>query len=453
MRPRLSKLRLTNMHPACRNLYAVALLALFAAASLCAQGAESQALPASGNHTAPVNAVVAPANAIVLPAVVSDKRGVMKDLKAENFALSVDGKPQVIGSVRPAAEIPLTVGLLVDVSPTQENALDTEEKASAKFLESLLTPRTGSRPADKAFVMQFGRTAELLQDITDSHPLLEAGLKQVGTVAPAAGDEDKDADVRDLDAKDPAAKDPDPNGSANPNGGGTNGGSPGGNGPYGRGPYSRNGGGQGSGSQSRANRARRGTVLYDTLYLAANDVVAKQPGRRVLIVVTDGIDRHSKESLKEALEALSRADTVVYAVYRKGGERNSGFSNGYPGSGGYDPYDPYGGGYGRPNYPGSGGRPGSDGTYADPDGKKVLGRICAETGGQMFELKGKGSLDAMYSQIEDELRGQYQLSFVPSEEARTVGYHKVQLSLMNSNAKKSEVQTREGYFGGPPPSR
>ena len=192
-------------------------------------------------------------------------------------------------------------------------------------------------------------------------------------------------------------------------------------------------------------------MLYDAIFLASDDVLRRQKGRHVLILVTDGHDRHSKGSLKDAIEAAQRADTVVYAIYYKDTERNRGFSNGYPGGGGYDPYDPYGGGYGgygRPGYPGGGSRPGGDGTYADPDGRKILTRICAETGGREFEVKGKGAIEKIYAQIGDELRAGYVLEFQPAEGAAATGYHNLQLSLTSPDAKKDDVQARQGYYVG-----
>ena len=162
------------------------------------------------------------------------------------------------------------------------------------------------------------------------------------------------------------------------------------------------------------------------------------------------MDRHSKESLTEAIEAAQRANTVVYAIYYKGQE-HSGFGNGFPGRGGG--YNPYGGGYGRPNYPGSGGRPGSDGTYAEPDGKKILERICGETGGHMYEVKGKGGVEKIYASIGDELRAQYRLGFTPGGDAAGASYHKIQLTLTSPDAKKDEVQTREGYYSGAPKAK
>ncbi len=391
---------------------------------------------AQENKSAPVSTISVQAKLVVVPAVVSDKHGLVKDLTKESFALAVDGKPQTIRYFDRDTDVPLTVGLLVDISGSMADNLDEEQRASRSFLESMLAPASGSRPADKAFVMQFARTAELLQDVTDSRPLLAAGLKEIGTESPTAQADD--------DTQQQGTT-----GSNGSNGGntGNNGGS-GNNGGYGRGGYGggRNGGNTGgnNGGISGNDRPRGGTVLYDALFLASSDVTAKQTGRRALIVLTDGEDRHSKESLTEAIEAAQRADTVVYGIYYKGQEHQ----NFNPGGGRRGGYGGYGGYPGGGNYPGSGGRPGSDGTYARVDGKKILERICGETGGHVFEVKGKGSVDEIYKQIGEELRAQYRLGFTPDAEAASAGYHHIQLSLTTSNGKKEDLQTRDGYYTG-----
>ncbi len=399
-----------------------------------------EAKPASADRTAPTISV--DAKLVVVPAVVYDKKGLVTTLTQNDFAITVDGKPQTVRYFDRDTDVPLTVGLLVDVSRSQSTVIDDEQKASEKFLSSFLRQAGANRPADKAFVLQFAHTAELLQDVTDSHPLLAAGLKQIGTQAPGAPDEDASAQPKDSSGDT----------SSNPNGGNSPG-SPnnpnnGGYGPYGRrggypgGGGGNNGGGNGGGSR-HGEQARSGTVLYDSIYLASDDVLSRQKGRRALVVLTDGVDRHSKESLTEAIEAAQRADTVVYAIYYKGREPH----DWGPHQGGYDPYDrggydPYG------RYPPTTGGSTDPGTYRDPDGKKILTRICAETGGRLFELKGKGSLDDIYKQIGDELRAQYRLGFTPSYEAASPGYHPIQLTLTNPAGKNFGVQTRNGYYTG-----
>ncbi len=409
---------------------AVLTAALFASSPAFCPGQDAKpslsvrpAAPDTGTQTISVQA-----NLVVVPAVVYDKKGFVTTLGQNDFALSVDNKPQTIRYFDRDTDLPLTVGLLVDTSRSQTSVLDEEQKASQTFLDTFLHPSAPNRPADKAFVLQFAHSAELLQDVTDSHPLLAAGIKEIGTQAPGSPDEDKDTTQT-------AGNGNNPN-----NGGSTGSGNNGGYNPYGRrGGYP--GGGSGGGGNGRGDHASGGTVLYDSLFLASGDIMSKQKGRRALIVLTDGVDRHSKESLTEAIEAAQRADNVVYAIYYKGHDESRGFGP-RPGGGGYGGYDPYG------RYPPTTGGSTDPGTYRDPDGKKILDRICRETGGRMFQVKGKGSIDDIYKRIGDELRAQYRLGFTPTAEASSMGYHPIQLTLTGADNKKLDIQTRDGYYTG-----
>ena len=393
--------------------------------------------PVSADKTA--STISVDAKLVVVPAVVYDKKGLVTTLTQNDFAITVDGKPQAVRYFDRDTDVPLTVGLLVDTSRSQVNVLDDEQKASQKFLDTFLQQAGANRPADRAFILQFAHSAELLQDVTDSRPLLAAGLKEIGTQAPGSTDEDTTAQSS-------------TNGNNNPNNGGTNNpnNNPNNNGGYGNGGYGRHGGypggggNNGGGGYGHGDQARSGTVLYDSIFLSSNEVLSRQKGRRALIVLTDGVDRHSKESLTEAIEAAQRADTVVYAIYYKGRDDGGNWQPHHGGMGGYDPY-------GR--YPPTTGGSTDPGTYRDPDGKKILTRICAETGGRMFEVKGKGSVDEIYKQIGDELRAQYRLGFTPGPEAASAGYHPIQLALTNPADKKFEVQTRDGYYTGEPKAR
>src|SRR5208282_5371163 len=136
-----------------------------------------------------------------------------------------------------------------------------------------------------------------------------------------------------------------------------------------------------------------GTQLYDAVYLASNELMKKQQGRKALIILSDGVDRGSKTYLEGAIESAQRADTVVYSVYladthREEGERRGGGlgrgGGGWPGGGGGWP----GGGGGYPG--GGGGRGGRGGQRPSEsprtDGKKILERVSKETGGRFFEV-------------------------------------------------------------------
>lgn len=330
---------------------------------------------------------------VLLPVTVRDKHGkLIENLTKTDFALTQDSKAEAINYFATNANLPLTLGLLVDTSMSVRSVLPEEKTASQHFLEQMM-----SNEKDRAFVIQFDRQVELLQDLTSSKDKLRKALDEVGTAPPAP------QDTGSGDADDTS-----------------------------------NGGGQ--------PRARRGggTQLYDAIYLAANELMSKQQGRKALIVLTDGEDRGSKESLNMAIEAAQRANTTIYAIYFKGeGHGGGGGQNGgHHGGGGY----PGGGG----GYPRGGGYPGGGGGYprggggeTRVDGKKILQQMCGETGGAMFEAK-KQKFDEVYTTIAEELRNQYVLGYTPEKDQET-GYHKLVVTV---DKKDLVVQTRAGYYAG-----
>ena len=253
-------------------------------------------------------------------------------------------------------------------------------------------------------MLQFAHESELLQDVTESKPKLQAALKEID--ASGAGTQ---------------GNTPDDSGSGNGQDG------------NGRGHHGGHGGYAGHG----------GTVLYDAVYLGSNEVMARQKGRKALVILSDGDDRGSKETLARAIEAAQRADTVVYAIYFKG-EEHGGYGDHGGGQGGGGRGGRGGGGY-PGGYPG-GGNAGGGGRHEDQvDGKKVLQRMCDETGGRLFEVKGKQTVAAIYAQIGEELRSQYRLGYGPDAANAAEGYHKVDVTVPSQ--PKDFVQARDGYYG------
>src|SRR6185437_15055754 len=97
--------------------------------------------------------------------VVADRRnGPLTGLRREDFQILADKRPQTISEFAVAKDLPLTLGLVVDASPAQRAALEEEKTASATFFGNLLAE--GNKT--KAFVVQFGRDVDLLQDTTGS---------------------------------------------------------------------------------------------------------------------------------------------------------------------------------------------------------------------------------------------------------------------------------------------
>jgi VWFA-related protein len=331
-----------------------------------------------------------PATTVTIFATVRDKKGnIVTDLTASDFVLTEDGKAQSLQYFSKAAAQPLTLGLVVDTERSQMQGMDQERSASGALFEQMVRA-----DQDKAFVLHFDHEVELLQDLTASQDKLEQALQNLQT---SQSSESQSA------------------GSSNTDSIGQ---MPGGRGQRGS---TRNGGAQ----------------LYDAIYLASNEVIKKQTGRKAMILLSDGVDHGSKETLTSALEAAQRANTIVYSVLIKSTEENYGNSSrggfGIPGMGGPGMGRHGGGGRGAPQ-------------QTQVDGKKILAQISSETGGQLFEASKKQPLDQIYKRIEEDLRGQYNLGFTPAQAADSgAGFRKIQLTTTKKNLS---VQTRAGYFWG-----
>jgi VWFA-related protein len=327
-------------------------------------------------------------NIVTVSAIVRDKKGqIISDLTKDDFTLDEDGRPQAITYFARQNDLPLAVGLLVDTSMSQRRLLGQERSASATFVDHTLR----EEKKDQAFLIHFDHEVELLEDFTSSRKKLEDALDAIET---------------------PETQD------ANSGGGGGGGGRGGGSGGGGGGHH--HGGG--------------GTLLYDAVYLASNDMMSKREGRKAVIVLSDGVDRGSKETLVSAIESAQRANTIVYSILFKDDEP-------FGSHGGYG-----GGGWGGRGGMGGGGRRPQQ-QEQRPDGKKILERISKETGGRLFEVTKKQTVDQIYEQIQQELRDQYILGYVPDKSPSTADYRKIHLVT----AKKDlVVQARDGYYAASP---
>src|SRR5689334_19843797 len=198
-------------------------------------------------------------------ATVRDKHSsIVNNLTKEDFVVEEDGRPQTIRYFSRETDLPLSLGLLVDTSRSQLEALDQEQTGSAAFVNELL--REGK---DSAFLIHFDHEVELLQDITTARAKLVSRLQ--------------DLQESPEDNRQGAGGDP--------------------------------GGGSG-----RGGGFGRGTLLYDSIFLACDEVLQKQQGRKAIVVLTDGVDHGSKMSLESAIETAQRADTIVYSIYYPGRE-------------------------------------------------------------------------------------------------------------------------------------
>jgi VWFA-related protein len=311
-------------------------------------------------------------------ATVRDKKGqIVKDLQKEDFTVLEDGRPQKITYFAQQSDLPLTLGLLVDTSMSERRMISTEQTASYKFLEQVLRP-----DRDKAFLIHFDRDVELLQDLTASRQGLEKALDELQVAQSGGG----------------------------------SGGNQGGGGYPGGGGMGRHGGYPGGGGGGQR-RSHGGTAFYDGIYLAANEILNKQTGRKAMILLTDGEDTSSKIPLDEAITSAQRADSLAYAVRIADDEIGS-MARGWNG--------PRGGG-----------------GMEHADGKKVLKQIARETGGGYFEYGKKKPLEDIYAEIQDELRNQYSLGYTSDHQGDDKGYRKIEVTV---GKKGLAVQARDGYY-------
>ena len=185
-------------------------------------------------------------------ATVKDSNGhLLSTLGKEDFILEEDGVRQQIKYFSHQTDLPLTLGLLIDTSGSQQALIPEERRAGELFFQSVLRPKT-----DLAFLMSFDRNVELLQDYTDSINLLQRGMDELRVEGAVGG--------------------------LHPN-------------PTGR-------------------QKQTSTALYDAVYLAADEMFDNQIGRKAIVIISDGHDFGSKTNLKTAIEAAQRADLVIFSI-------------------------------------------------------------------------------------------------------------------------------------------
>jgi VWFA-related protein len=238
------------------------LLALAVALSLPAAGQNSPTPPPNSNAQSqdePTETLKVNVEVVQLFFNVKDKHGALiPNLTKDNFDLFEDGKPQTIKYFKAETDLPLTLGILIDSSGSQQRVLDMEKTVGGSFLESTL------RPKDEAFVISFDVDINLLQDFTSSVSRLKHALNEA---------------------------------KINTGGVGCSGGPLGPQGPI---PCSSSG--------------PRGTALYDAVYLASHDEFSHEVGRKAMILLTDGEDQGSRLKIRDAIEAAQKADTICYVL-------------------------------------------------------------------------------------------------------------------------------------------
>ncbi|HEV2715202.1 MAG TPA: VWA domain-containing protein [Terriglobales bacterium] len=300
------------------------------------------------NEEQPTTSLKVNVNVVQLFFNVKDKKGgLIPNLAKNDFQVLEDGKPQAIKYFAAESNLPLTLGILIDASGSQQRVLEMEKEVGGDFLSQIL------REKDLAFVISFDVNVDLLQDFTNSVHSLKTALN-----------------------------------SARINTGGSAGTIPG----LGGGPVP-------------SSTIPRGTLLYDSIYLAAHDELAQQVGRKAMIILTDGEDQGSQLKIQDAVEAAQKSDSIVYVLLCA--------DRGFYGFGGYS-------------------------------GEGQMKKLTQETGGRVIEVGNKmDKLKQAFDQIAQELRSQYNVGYTPTNAALDGTFRKIEI---HANNKDYKIQARTGYY-------
>ena len=295
---------------------------------------------------------------VVLPVTVRNSKGeLMQTLSKDDFELTEDGRPQTIKYFDLEKDKPLSLGLLVDMSGSVRNFVKKEHAASDVFFNAML-----QKNEDTAFLVRFDSAVTMLQPPTNSQDDLHAALEKL---------EEPHLPQRAF-TEPPGAKPLPP----------------------------------------------PGTLLYDSIVVVCDLVTKDIPGRKALVILTDGEDSGSQKSLAAAIEATQRTDTVVYTIL----------------------YTNRGGGKDPAYFPGA--------AHLASEKPKLMGEAVLEllsstTGGHEYEVSSALPLEAIYAQIAEEMRMQYTLAYIPAKSDAKPGYRKIELK---TKLKGMNIQTRFGYY-------
>ena len=271
---------------------------------------------------------------------VRDKSGYITNLRKNDCTIDEDKTSQTIKNFTQEKNLPLTIGILLDTSGSQQNVLPLEQDAGARFLKEVLTPK------DEAFLISFDINVDLLADYTNNAGEIRRAINKASINT-----------------------------------------------------------GAGTGSVT-GHGAARGTLLYDAVYLAAHDKLRQEAGRKILVMLTDGGDQGSQETIKSATEAAQKANAIVYVILIADRGFYGGLQMGY-------------------------------------SGDRDMEKLATDTGGRVISVGNNGKkLEEAFDQIQDELRTQYLASYTPTNLKADGTFRNLKIAC----GKDQKVQARKGYY-------
>ncbi len=215
--------------------------------------------PGPAPEDVPVATLKLNVNLVDVIFTVKDKAGsLVPHLTRGDCTVSEDKQPQTLKNFVAETHQPLTLGILLDTSGSQQRVLSLEQDVGSQFLERVLKQK------DEAFLLSFDVNVDMVQDITGDQRLLARGMRKA-QINTAGG-----------------------NGAA---------GIP----------------GAGGGTVPTIGKPK-GTLLYDAVFLAASQVMNQETGRKAMILLTDGEDQGSRTKINEAIAAAEKSNVIVYTI-------------------------------------------------------------------------------------------------------------------------------------------
>jgi Ca-activated chloride channel homolog len=279
-------------------------------------------------------------NLVTVSFSVRDAAGALVDgLTQDDFEVMEDSAPQKIAYFAKSTDIPLTLGLIVDASGSQDHFEKQHERDLDTFLKSVLGPK------DRAFLIGFGNHVRLVSDFSQSGAEMMQRWKEYGKHTdrfPELGPRES----RDL-----------------------------------------------------------GTAFYDSIFYSVEEKLAKENGRRALLIFSDGEDNSSSHDMMTTIEEAQQTNVQLFSIRYT--EKEHGKL-----------------------------------TARNQYGIRVMDRIARETGGMHIDAQ-EVDPRTYFQRIAEELRTSYELGYYPSAATKDNTFHKI---VVRAKKPGLTVRTRTGYF-------
>jgi len=270
-----------------------------------------------------------------------DSHGTLVDnLTKEDLEVFEDAVPQKISHFAKSTDVPLTLGLVVDASNSQDHFTKQHQHDLEVFLQDVLGPR------DRVFLLAFGNHLRLVSDFTNSSEQILANMKIYKKKTEAFPEIAPEKQERDL-----------------------------------------------------------GTAFYDSIFYSVTEKLAKENGRRALLLFSDGEDNSSSHDMMTSIETAQAANVVIYSIrYTEQHHGNLTPRNQY--------------------------------------GIRVMDRIAKETGGAHIDASTTDPR-TYFRQIAEELRTSYELAYYSTNPLEDASFHKIKILPKNSSVT---IRSKTGYF-------